>query len=127
MPRYTYIPTNQNILKLIRKFNSILQALFRNCFFLLHVFTSHTHGKRCSQQGFCPCYFQSQVVYAYHVLSLLLLGFVWSKYHFRPFFGPDIKIEMGVVIYMYLKIPQIMLFPNIYGFMGLTPWFECLC
>ena len=38
-------------------------------------------------------------MYAYHVLSLLLQGFVWSKYHFWP----DIKTEMGVVIYMYLK------------------------
>ena len=42
-------------------------------------------------------------MYAYHVLSLLLLGFVWSKYHFGLFLEPDIKTEMGVVIYMYLK------------------------
>ena len=46
---------------------------------------------------------QSQVLYAYHVLSLLLQEFVWSKYHFWPLFGPDIKNRMGVVIYMYLK------------------------
>ena len=29
--------------------------------------------------------------------------------------------EMGVVIYMYLNISQIILILNIYGFMGLTP------
>ena len=40
---------------------------------------------------------------------------------FLAFFGPDMKAEMGVVIYMYLKIPQIILVPNIYGFTGLTP------
>ena len=40
--------------------------------------------------------------------------------------GPDMNAEMGVVIYMYLNIPQILLIPNIsqillipniYGFM----------
>ena len=40
---------------------------------------------------------------AYNVLNLSLKGFVWSKYHYWPFFGRDIIIEMGVVIYMYLK------------------------
>ena len=42
-------------------------------------------------------------MYAYHILSLLLQGLVWPKYHFWPFFGPDIKTEVAVVIYMYLK------------------------
>ena len=36
-------------------------------------------------------------------LSLSLQGFVWPKYHFWLFFGPDMNIQMGVVIYMYLK------------------------
>ena len=39
---------------------------------------------------------------------------------FLAFFGPIMEIEMDVVIYMYLNIPQIILIPNIYGFMGLT-------
>ena len=30
------------------------------------------------------------------------------------------KIEMGVVIYMYLKHSTDIMIPNIYGFMGLT-------
>ena len=42
-------------------------------------------------------------MYAYHVLSLLFQGFVTLKYHFCLFLGPDIKVEMGVVIYMHLK------------------------
>ena len=41
----------------------------------------------------------------------------WPKYHFWP----DMKTEMGVVMYMHLKHPQILLVPNIYGFMGLIP------
>ena len=32
----------------------------------------------------------------------------------ESFFGSDINIEMGVVIYMYLNIPQVILIPNIY-------------
>ena len=39
----------------------------------------------------------------YHVLSLSLQGSVRPKYHFWHFFWPDMKTEMGVVIYMYLK------------------------
>ena len=38
---------------------------------------------------------------------------VWSGQ--STIFGPDMKTEMGVVIYMYLNIPQIILIPNIYG------------
>ena len=44
-----------------------------------------------------------------------------AKVPFLASFGPDMKTEMGVVIYMYLNIPQILLIPNIYGFMGLIP------
>ena len=62
-----------------------MEVLFWPFFALL------TNGKRCSQEGSRPCYSLSQVVYAYHVLSLLL------------FFEPNIKTEMGVVIFMYLK------------------------
>ena len=39
---------------------------------------------------------------------------------FLAFLGPHMKTEMGVVKYMYLKYPQIILIPNIYGFMGQT-------
>ena len=36
--------------------------------------------------------------------SRKLQGFIWPKYHFWPFFfGPDMKTEMGVVIFMCLK------------------------
>ena len=51
----------------------------------------------------------------YHVLSL------WIKHHFLPYFWPDMKTEMGVVIYIYLNIPQNRLISNIHGFMGLPP------
>ena len=47
-----------------------------------------------------------------------------AKVPFLAYFGPDMKIEMGVVIYiiyMYLNIPQIILISNIYGFVGLAP------
>ena len=48
---------------------------------------------------------QSQFVYAYHVLSLSLQGFVCRKYNSVFFLGPDMNTEMGVIIYMYLNIP----------------------
>ena len=60
-------------------------------------------------------------MHAYHVLSLFLQGFVSLKYHYWPFYGPDIKTELGVVIYKYLNIPQIILIPNAQGFMSQTP------
>ena len=41
-------------------------------------------------------------VYAYHVLSLSLQRFVWPN-TILAFFGPDMKAEMDVIIYMYLK------------------------
>ena len=44
-------------------------------------------------------------VYAYHVLSLSLQGFVQPKYHFWVYFGPYMNTERGVVISMYLKHP----------------------
>ena len=56
-------------------------------FFICHLFSLHTNGKRCNQEGVSPFYSQSQVVYAYKVLSLLLQGFFRSKYHFWPFLG----------------------------------------
>ena len=39
-----------------------------------------------------------------------------AKIPFLAFLGPDMSTEMGVVIYMYFNIPQIILIPNIYGF-----------
>ena len=41
-------------------------------------------------------------MYAYHVLSLSLHGFVYT-FFFWPFFEPDTKTEIGMVMYMYLK------------------------
>ena len=46
---------------------------------------------------------RKSIVYAYHVLSLSLQGFVWPKYHSCLFLGPNMNIEIGVIIYMYLK------------------------
>ena len=37
------------------------------------------------------------------VSTLSLQVFVWPKYYFWPIFGPGMKTEMGVVIYMYFK------------------------
>ena len=56
-----------------------------------------------------------------YVISLSLQGVDGQSTIFGLFGGPDIKTEMGVVIFMYLNIPQIILIPIIYGFMGLTP------
>ena len=41
-----------------------------------HVIALHINGKRCSQEGSCPNYFQSRVVYAHHVISVSLQRFV---------------------------------------------------
>ena len=48
-----------------------------------------------------------------------------TKVPFLALFWPDTNKEMAVVIYMYLKHPQIILIPNIYGFMGQLPRFKC--
>ena len=45
----------------------------------------------------------------------------WPKYHICPLFGPDMKTEMGVVIFMYLKHSLDYIDCNYIGFMGLTP------
>ena len=50
-----------------------------------------------------------------------------AKVSFLAFFWPDIKSEMAVVIYMYLKHSPVILILNIYGFMSSTPRFECFC
>ena len=75
-------------------------SVIQKFFFFVALFHFTHQWKRCNKEGFRPCHSQSQVVYAYHVISLLLQEFVWSKYHFWAYFG---KTEMGVVIYMYLK------------------------
>ena len=82
----------------------LVQVLFRSCFvlFFCTFFALHTNGKRCNR-GSRSCSSQSQVVYAYHVLSLCSKG-LSSRSTFLTFFGPDMKTEMGVImIYMYLK------------------------
>ena len=46
----------------------------------------------------------------YHVLSLLLQGFVWSKCHFWPLFGLFFsadKKEVGVVTYADKTFPRL--------------------
>ena len=58
---------------------------------------SQTNGKRFSQEESYSCYSQSQVVYTYHILILSLQGFARPKYHFGSL-GPDMKVEVGVVI-----------------------------
>ena len=63
--------------------------------------------KRCRQEESRPCFSQSQVLCAYHVLSLSPHWFVWPNTFFLAFIlafiWPDIKTEVGVVIYMNLK------------------------
>ena len=98
--------------------------------FLLHFFALHTNVKRCSQEGFRPCYSHSQVMNVYHVLSLSLQGFV-GQVPLLAFFGLYMNTEMGVVINMYLKHPppppKIISIPNIYGFMVWLSRFKCFC
>ena len=97
---HTYKP--KYILKWVCGSNSLGPILSQNFLFLGgHFFSVHTNGKWCSKEGSHPCYSQSQFVCAYHVLSLSHKGFVWPNTFF--FCGPDMKTEMGVVIYMYLK------------------------
>ena len=91
MPRHTYIQAYihtckpKKLLKWVRGSNSL--TLFRICYFLVNIFTLHTNGKRCRQEGSHPCYSLSLVVYAYHDLRLSLKRFVLPKYHLWPFFG----------------------------------------
>ena len=45
-----------------------------------------------------------------------------AKVPFLALFGPDMKTEMGMIIYIYLKHSPGYIDSNyIYGFMGLTP------
>ena len=48
-----------------------------------------------------------------------------TKEPFLALFGPDMNIEMVVIIYMYLKLLQIILIPNIYVFMVKLLRFKC--
>ena len=79
-PRHTYGP--KYISKCFRRSNPFDSSIIQKFIFLVYFFILYTNGKRCSQEGSHPCYSQSLVVYAYHVLSLLLQGFVWPKHHF---------------------------------------------
>ena len=97
-----------------------IQKFFFFFFFLLF-FALHTNGKWCSQEKSCLCYSLSQFVYAYHVLSLSLQGFVWPNTIFGFFLGLT-WTQKWVWSYTFtLKISPIILIPNIYGFMHLTP------
>ena len=104
MPRQTYIQTYihiykpKYILKCVRRSNSLRPSVIHKKKFS-NLFALYTNGKKCSQEGSRPCYSQSQVVYAYHVLSLSIHEFVVP---FLAFSGPNMKTKMGVVMYIYL-------------------------
>ena len=115
MPRHICIQTYIRIKKKKKKKKKInlsvvmdLTPSIHHKYFFWHFFTVHINGKRCNSQ--------SEVVCVYHVLSLLLHGFVCT------IFGPDMKTEMGVFMNMYLKhSPDYNDSKYIYGFIGQTP------
>ena len=90
------------ILKYVPGSNSLGPSIIQK-FLFWYFFALHTNGKRCSQEGFCPCYSHSQIVYACHIFKSVATSICLVKYHFWTSFGPDRKTEMGVVIYMHLK------------------------
>ena len=100
---YIHTHTTKYILKCVHGSDSLGPSVIQKFFFWHFFFSLHINEKRCSHEGFLPCCSHSQIVYAYQVSSWLLQGFVLSKYHFGLFFGPDMKMEMDVVIYMCLK------------------------
>ena len=67
--KHKYLQAKKYILKCVRRSNSLGPSVIHKYFFS-NLFALYTNGKKCSQKGSCPCYSQSQVVYAYHVLSL---------------------------------------------------------
>ena len=114
----TYINTyeEKHILKSVCESNSLGPSVIQKLSFW-HFFAKHTNGKWCSKEESHPCHSQSQIVYAYHVLSMPLHGLVCTI-----FFWTDMKTEMCVFIYTCTSnIPQIMLILNIYGFMATNP------
>ena len=100
----------------------MLFRILLSFFFFWYFFALHTNGKRY-QEGSHPCYFQCQGVYEYHNLNVVAPKVSLTKVPFVAIFWPDMNSKMGVVIYMYLNIPLIILTLNIYGFMGLSPIF----
>ena len=83
MPTHTYEP--KYILKCVHRSNSFGPSVIQNTIFW-HYFTLYTNGKRCSQEGFCPCHSKRQVVYPYHILSLVLPRVCLVKVLFYGFF-----------------------------------------
>ena len=103
IPRHIHTNTNTYLkLKIYIKMGSWIELfrsdLYSKAVFWGHFFFLYTKEKWCSKVGLHPFYSQGQFVYAYHVLSVSLQGFVGLKYHFHGFFGPNMDIKMGVVI-----------------------------
>ena len=84
-------------------YHSIYLSMCLYLYLYLSIYIFISNGKKCSQEGFHPCYSQSQVVYALHVLSSSLQGFVWLNGPFLALVLALQETEMGVVIYMYFK------------------------
>ena len=75
----------------VHESNSLGSGFFSEIPFLAFL-ALHSKRKRCGQVGPSPCYSQSEVIYAYQVLYLLLQGFFWpntylaiSHYHGNHF------------------------------------------
>ena len=101
---HTYEP--KCVLKWVHGSNSFSPIFIQRFFFFFCTFSLYTPmGRGVARRD--PTHVTPKVnfVYVYHVLSLLLQGFVRPKYHFWGLFWPDMDTEMGVVIYMYLKHP----------------------
>ena len=75
MQTYIHAYKPKYILNCVRKSNSSGPDVIHKYFFF-NLFALHTNGKKCSQEGSRPCYSQSKIVYAYHVLSLSIHGLV---------------------------------------------------
>ena len=127
MPRHTYILMNQKIYQgVFIDLTLLVQVLFRSSFFFATFSFNALMApkKRCRQEESRPCFSQSQVLCAYHVLSLSPHWFVWPNTIFLAFIWPDIKTEVGVVIYMNLKHSPDFIdskYIYIYWFVGPTP------
>ena len=122
-PRHTYIQTYAQIkiyIKCVCGPNSLGPSLIQN-FFFLALFALHTNEIRCNQEGFHPCYSQSQIVYAYHVLNLSLQGIVGQSTFFGFFFWAWHEHRNGCghthVLKTFLRLYGF----QIYGHMGLIP------
>ena len=74
---------------------------------------------------FSPCY--SQVNLCMPCFKSVVSRVYTTKVPFLAFFVPYVDTEMGVVIYMYLYIPQIILILIYMGSLILFLRFKCFC